>query len=69
MAIDNWQQFEDVAKALGIRLFMDGTAWCATPPWFQNLAEHPAGFGDDQLEAVCDLFRQFKPVTKPTEEK
>ena len=37
-------------------LCMDGNAWCATNPDFDNLQESPAGFGDSKLAAIKDLL-------------
>ena len=36
-------------------VYMDGNAWAATNPDFDNLQESPAGFGDTQAEAIKDL--------------
>ena len=47
---------DTVAEQLNIRLSMDGTAWCATTHDFVNLAESPAGLGDNPAEAIRELI-------------
>ncbi|MEQ8227913.1 MAG: hypothetical protein RIA64_07495 [Rhodospirillales bacterium] len=47
---------DDEPEWRGHKLFMDGNAWCAVPPHFQNLQESPAGFGDTKQEAVDALL-------------
>lgn len=47
------------AGRLGIALAMDGSAWCATPAWFENLQESAAGFGDCKLTALADLAKNL----------
>lgn len=55
------QHFADV---LSIDLKMDGAQWCAHRSDFINLAESPAGFGDDCLSAMADLINNlgYKPA-------
>ena len=38
-----------------IRVFLDGSSWCAVGAGFENLQESPAGFGDSPATAVDDL--------------
>ena len=38
-----------------VRVFLDGSAWCAVHDGFTNLQECPAGFGDSPAAAVLDL--------------
>ena len=47
------------ADRLNITLQMDGSAWCATPAWFLDLHQSPAGFGDTCLEALSALCNQL----------
>lgn len=47
------------ADYLGLTLQMDGNKWCATPPWFTNLQESAAGFGDTCLDAMADLCKEL----------
>lgn len=49
--------YADIAH--GFHLFMDGNAWCAVGPHFQNLQESHAGFGDTQEQAVAALHECF----------
>lgn len=49
----------EYADRIGVTLDLDGDQWCAKPPWFENLAEHPAGFGPTALDALADLARQL----------
>lgn len=51
---------DNYANRLGITLQLDGTAWCATGPGFQNLQEHPAGFGSTKLEAMAALAKALE---------
>lgn len=55
---------DNYAKYLNAGLQIEGDSWCAIPPWFVNLQESPAGFGDTCLEALADLCRQlgYKPT-------
>lgn len=39
----------------GIRVFRDGSAWCAVFADFQNLQESVAGFGGRPMDAVAQL--------------
>jgi hypothetical protein len=59
----NNEDAPNYAEYLGLTLDMDGNQWCAKPSWFLNLAEHPAGFGDTELEAFADLATKlgYKP--------
>lgn len=43
------------AEYLGVNLFIDGTAWCATKKDFINLQESPSGFGKTAREALTAL--------------
>ena len=54
---------QNYAKAIDIRLFMDGDSWCATRNDFKNLQESPAGFGVTALEAAAALCTElgYKP--------
>lgn len=47
------------ADHLGIELYPDGTAWCASRKHTINLQECPHGFGDSGLEAMADLCKQL----------
>lgn len=38
-----------------VRTFMDGNAWCAVYPDFNNLMESQAGFGDTREQAIAAL--------------
>jgi hypothetical protein len=44
----------------GFHLFMDGDAWCAVGPHFQDLATSPAGFGSTTEQAVDALHRELR---------
>ena len=55
----------------GYRLYMDGNAWCAVPPHFQDLMQSPSGFGETMEDAVAELnqhigfrhtFGTFRPI-------
>jgi hypothetical protein len=48
---------DEFASRAGIRLFMDGNAWCATATDFENLQESPAGFGMSKLQAMAELAK------------
>jgi len=48
---------DEFAKRAGITLSLDGNAWCATGPGFENLQESPAGFGDSKLKAMAELAK------------
>ena len=50
---------EHYADYLNVGLQLDGNSWCATPEWFVNLQESPAGFGDTCLEAFADLAKNL----------
>ena len=50
---------QNYADRLGVALKMDGDKWCATPPWFDNLQENEAGFGETCLEALSELCEQI----------
>lgn len=52
--IDKWPKWWNT----DIKVFLDGTAWCANNDDFVNLQESDAGFGDTPDEAVKDLIRQ-----------
>jgi hypothetical protein len=47
------------AQYLGLNLFMDGNAWCATLANHIDLQTSPAGFGDTALEAIAALCREL----------
>ena len=47
------------AEYLNVTLQIDGNSWCATPSWFTNLQESPAGFGDTCLEALANLAKEL----------
>jgi len=47
------------ADNLGITLQADGNQMCAMPPWFVNLHESEAGFGDTYLDAMADLCQKL----------
>lgn len=47
------------AEHVGVTLQLDGNAWMATPPWFENLQESAAGFGDTKLEAMAMLCKEI----------
>lgn len=51
---------DEYARRAGIALELDGNAWCATGPGFENLQENPAGFGATKLEAMADLARMLE---------
>lgn len=44
------------------KIDMDGNAWCATGPGFQNLQESLAGFGDSPVEALEALIVEENKV-------
>ena len=49
---------EDAAEFsahIGVRLYRDGDAWCATYNGAGNLQESPHGFGETALDALADL--------------
>lgn len=48
---------QNYADHLGITLERDGSAWCAKPSWFINLAESVAGFGESAYEAIAELAK------------
>ena len=48
-----------------IRVFKDGTAWCAVYSDFKSLHESPAGFGHTRDDAVRDLITNWTPVFSP----
>ena len=48
----------EFATRAGMRVYMDGDAWCATFVDFENLQESPAGLGDDALHALAALIRE-----------
>lgn len=48
---------EIYAQGIGLRLYRDGSAWCATRLDFVNLQESPAGFGDRAYEAMAELAK------------
>lgn len=47
------------AEHIGINLYMDGTAWCASRRDAIDLQMSPHGFGDTALEAMADLAKQL----------
>ena len=47
------------AAAIGLDLYMDGNAWCASRPNKINLQECPHGFGATALEAMTDLAKRL----------
>lgn len=47
------------ADRLGLRLCMDGNAWCATFANADNIQDFPCGFGDTALEAMAELCREL----------
>jgi len=47
------------ADYLGLRLYMDGSAWCATLGDFIDLQSSPAGFGNTPLEAMAALCSEL----------
>jgi len=49
---------DEFAQRANIRLMLDGNAWRATGPGFEDLAVSPAGFGDTKLEAMADLAKR-----------
>lgn len=51
---------DNYANRLGVTLQLDGNAWCATGPGFQNLQESPAGFGETKLEAMAELAKAME---------
>lgn len=50
----------------GVRVYLDGSKWCATDAGFENLQESPAGFGDSPDDAVSDLRRLSAPKDTPS---
>lgn len=48
---------DEYARRAGISLDLDGNAWCATGPGFENLQESLAGFGETKLEAMANLAK------------
>jgi len=51
------------AEKVGVNLGVDGDQMTATRTDFENLQEHPAGFGDTYLEAMADLCKQLGNVS------
>jgi hypothetical protein len=51
---------DNYANRLGIGLDHDGNQWCATGPYFENLQESPAGFGDTKLDAMAGLAKDMQ---------
>lgn len=47
------------ADYLGLNLYMDGDAWCATRSDHIDLQTSPAGFGDTALEAMAALCKEL----------
>ena len=47
------------AGTIGLALYMDGNAWCATRNNSINLQECPHGFGETALEAMANLAKQI----------
>jgi hypothetical protein len=47
------------AEYIGANLSMDGDQWCATRTDFENLQDHPAGFGPTCLEALIELAKEM----------
>jgi len=45
------------AQRLGVKLEMDGNAWCATGPNFKDLVISPAGFGPSKFLAMVELCK------------
>jgi hypothetical protein len=50
---------EVYAQRIGVRLFRDGAAWCATREDHVNLQESPTGFGDRAYEALAALAKEL----------
>ena len=48
------------------RVFMDGNAYCAVLPDFENIQESPCGFGDTSKEARAELERDQSAGTAAT---
>lgn len=48
------------------QLFLDGNAWCAVGPYFRDLMQDHAGFGETQGDAVAELNEQRRDE-KPLE--
>jgi hypothetical protein len=49
------QDADVYAERVGINLFRDGNAWCATAGDFLDLQQSEAGFGVSKLEAFAEL--------------
>lgn len=47
------------AAFLGLNLYLDGNAWCATLDDHVNLQESPTGFGKTALEAMAALCKEL----------
>ena len=58
---DKWKcSDEDAAiyvECIGVRLFKDGAAWCATRADFTDLQASPTGFGERAYEALAALAK------------
>lgn len=51
---------DEYARRAGITLELDGNAWCATGPGFEDLQQSPAGFGATKLEAMAELAKALE---------
>lgn len=50
---------DNYAAAIGLTIYKDGDAWCATSKEATNIQEYEAGFGQTKLEAVSDLCKRL----------
>ncbi len=49
----------------GVRVFKDGSAWCAVGERFVNIQESPCGFGESKSEAVSELMESLVSEKRP----
>ena len=54
--LDEWPEWWNT----DIKVFLDGSSWCATKGDFINLQESDAGFGETPNDAVTDLMVSIK---------
>jgi hypothetical protein len=68
--IDHWGMTDEDCSVfvgrIGLRLFRDGSQWCATYEDFTNLQESEAGFGERAIDALIALP---KPGLSPSTAK
>jgi hypothetical protein len=52
---DRWNYSKVPKRYIPVKVYVDGSKFCAVHTNFINLQESPAGFGDTVEEAVNDL--------------